>query len=376
MKKRAIVTYFLAFALLFSACVYRIPDNTQGTSGPVLQGTEGTSAPTAQGTESTPSSSDTSPTFETTANPSPTELDVDDFHTYPAVDYIPELSGDIYNIDTLSYQEVSFYVGEQLITGMSVIACHENAEKVIIPDEIMGLPVVSIGDKVFANNTNLTEIALPSSLVAVGEQAFCRCENLTALSLPASVKLIGSQAFSFCPGLTEIRITADMELSLYALEDAVGLKSVYMEDGVVSNNISLSGLTALTTVHLPQGEIRLGNPEYGLSRIRILLGTSVTFIEVPEGIIYLGDFVFEESSLESIVLPSTLTILGEDIFGIPYFGVAPIKEVFYRGTEEQCLQELKDQVADVGATIYYLSETEPTEEGNFWHYVDGQPVIW
>ena len=365
MKKRAIVIYILAFALFLSACAYRIPNDTQGTS-----------APTAQGTESTPSSSDTSPTFETTENPSPTELDVDDFHTYPAVDYIPELSGDIYNIDALSYQEVSFYVGEQLITGMSVIACQENAEKVIIPDEIMGLPVVSIGDKVFANNTNLTEIALPSNLVAVGEQAFCRCENLTALSLPASVKLIGSQAFSFCPGLTEIRITADMELSLYALEDAVGLKSVYMEDGVVSNNISLSGLTALTTVHLPQGEIRLGNPEYGLSRIRILLGTSVTFIEVPEGIIYLGDFVFEESSLESIVLPSTLTILGEDIFGIPYFGVAPIKEVFFRGTEAQCLQELKDQVADVGATIYYLSETEPTEEGNFWHYVDGQPVIW
>lgn len=28
------------------------------------------------------------------------------------------------------------------------------------------------------------------------------------------------------------------------------------------------------------------------------------------------------------------------------------------------------------ATKYFYSESEPTEEGNFWHYVDGEPTIW
>jgi hypothetical protein len=30
----------------------------------------------------------------------------------------------------------------------------------------------------------------------------------------------------------------------------------------------------------------------------------------------------------------------------------------------------------VNATRYYYSETEPTEEGNFWHWVDGEVVVW
>ena len=28
------------------------------------------------------------------------------------------------------------------------------------------------------------------------------------------------------------------------------------------------------------------------------------------------------------------------------------------------------------ATNYFYSETAPTEEGNFWHYVDGKPTPW
>lgn len=27
-------------------------------------------------------------------------------------------------------------------------------------------------------------------------------------------------------------------------------------------------------------------------------------------------------------------------------------------------------------TVYYYSETFPTTEGNFWHYIDGEPTVW
>ena len=26
--------------------------------------------------------------------------------------------------------------------------------------------------------------------------------------------------------------------------------------------------------------------------------------------------------------------------------------------------------------VYFYSEIEPTESGNYWHYVDGEPTIW
>jgi hypothetical protein len=31
---------------------------------------------------------------------------------------------------------------------------------------------------------------------------------------------------------------------------------------------------------------------------------------------------------------------------------------------------------DIGTDYYYYSETEPTEVGNYWHYVNGEPTIW
>lgn len=30
----------------------------------------------------------------------------------------------------------------------------------------------------------------------------------------------------------------------------------------------------------------------------------------------------------------------------------------------------------LNATVYYFSETAPTEEGDFWHYVDGEITVW
>ena len=30
----------------------------------------------------------------------------------------------------------------------------------------------------------------------------------------------------------------------------------------------------------------------------------------------------------------------------------------------------------VEATRYYYSETEPADDGNFWHYVDDVPAKW
>ena len=30
----------------------------------------------------------------------------------------------------------------------------------------------------------------------------------------------------------------------------------------------------------------------------------------------------------------------------------------------------------INTIIYYYSEIEPITLGNYWHYVDGEPVVW
>jgi hypothetical protein len=52
--------------------------------------------------------------------------------------------------------------------------------------------------------------------------------------------------------------------------------------------------------------------------------------------------------------------------------------VYYAGTAEDWNIFLGGWNGDVGneSVRYYYSESEPTENGNFWHYVDGVPTAW
>ena len=54
-----------------------------------------------------------------------------------------------------------------------------------------------------------------------------------------------------------------------------------------------------------------------------------------------------------------------------------IRYIYYCGTYDEFVAEF----GHPSSNLYYIhffqySETEPTEDGNYWHYVDGIPVIW
>ena len=283
MKRPAIITYLLAIALLCSACVYKNPDDI----------------------ESTPPHSDTSPSFDSIE------------HSIPTENTATPARGDTCTVGPYKFEYGVFYGETEDIYGWMLVSCENSVENAVVPSEVMGFPVISIGVIMgayppFSENTALKSIVIPDTVVYIGYCAFRYCKNLTDITLSCNYKSVGDYIYS---------------------------------DG----------------------------------RNCLLAGTSVTFLEVPEGVTRLSEFVFMESSLESLVLPSTLEIVEYYIFVGPFADTTakyPLKEVFYRGTAEQCPYALLDQVAMTDATIYYLSETEPTEEGNFWHYVDGKPVIW
>lgn len=65
-----------------------------------------------------------------------------------------------------------------------------DADRVVIPAEIDGQPVVSIGEKVF-KNTTVSEVILPDSIKAILEEAFSGCKRLQHIDLPDSVEYLG-----------------------------------------------------------------------------------------------------------------------------------------------------------------------------------------
>ena len=66
----------------------------------------------------------------------------------------------------------------------------EQAEGVIIPDTINGLPVTAIGGATFRFNTNLTGVTMPDSVTNIGYDAFYGCTSLTSVAIPHGVRVI------------------------------------------------------------------------------------------------------------------------------------------------------------------------------------------
>lgn len=70
-----------------------------------------------------------------------------------------------------------------------------DAERVVIPAKIGGLPVVSIGEKVF-KNTTVSEVILPESIKAILREAFSGCKRLQHIDLPDGLEYLGSHCFA------------------------------------------------------------------------------------------------------------------------------------------------------------------------------------
>ena len=78
---------------------------------------------------------------------------------------------------------------------------------------------------------------------------------------------------------------------------------------------------------------------------------ALNYLYIPKSIMSIEGMVFYSCSPSIILYEGT----SEEWKNIPI------------GTDNACLSK------DI---IYYYTESQPTTEGNFWHYVDGVPTVW
>lgn len=77
---------------------------------------------------------------------------------------------------------------------------------VIIPSEIKGVKVKSIGVASFLGNSNITSIKIPYGVENIGEGAFHECTSLKEITIPNSVTQIGANIFYGCKSLKSVTI--------------------------------------------------------------------------------------------------------------------------------------------------------------------------
>jgi hypothetical protein len=227
------------------------------------------------------------------------------------------------------------------------------ATELVIPAEIDGYAVTSIGSWTFSGRRELTSVTIPDSITSIGEYAFYNCEGLTSVDISANVTEIGVHAFSGCIKMTTINVSEDnpnytsvdgilFNKSLtsliqypggktdaeYTVPDSVqaiaeggfrgnrNLTSVTFSENVrdIGNNIfeNCNGLVSISVDENNENFTSVDGVLFNKDITEILRfprskeGASYT---VPDTVTVIGTFAFQSSDLTEIVLHDGITEL-------------------------------------------------------------------
>jgi hypothetical protein len=309
---------------------------------------------------------------------------------------------------------------------------------IVIPASYNGLPVTEIADNAFSASTTILSLTIPTSVTTIGYRAFFSCSNLTSVTIGESVTSIGEEAFYSCKRLVEIYNLSGLDIEkesgdngfvgyhaidIYESSDSKSSLHtsddyIFYENGDIVYLIDYLGTK--TELSLPD---KYNNKNYGIYDYAFFHYSDLESITIPDGVTSIGRYAFGYcSSLNKITIPDSVTSIGNYAFccciyltyvaigngttsignsafyncfilfdviisdSVTSIGLGAFRYcsfltfVYYTGTsadwENISMGSTNSELAS--ATIYYYSESQPTDEGNYWHYgTDGvTPVIW
>ncbi len=238
--------------------------------------------------------------------------------------------------------------------------------------------------KMYLNGEHVTKLIIPDGVTVIGRYAFYNCSTVTSLEIPASVTSVGEDAFYFCP----IRVATAPPSALSAIPRG------YLESLIIHGSGRVTDCRAANLASVViEGTVESIGSEAFMSCGRL------TDVTISEGVKTIeNEAFFDCSSLKSIVIPDSVTSIGKEAFGcaysltsvvigsgVEYIGAYAfwkcdsLESVYYRGTESDFknISINSDNAELNAAALYYYSEAEPADEGNYWHYDEnGEIAVW
>lgn len=212
-------------------------------------------------------------------------------------------NGREYDGINVNVPELAPYIGKGIrITSYNGF---EN-ERVIVPKEIDGKPVISIGVEAFMN-TNLSQIILPSTLKGILASAFKGCKNLTHIDLPYGLEYLGPSCFS-STALSSITIPDTVtSLSEKCFSGCNNLEKVLLGNNITeieSDAFTFCG--KLTSISLPDSLQSIGSGAFSCTKIQT--------ISLPDSLQNIGHQAFLGTEIQTIILPENLKKISDDAF--------------------------------------------------------------
>ena len=234
-----------------------------------------------------------------------------------------------------------------LSDGGNIKSYSGSAAEVEIPSAIGGYNTVSIGVNAFKDNTSIKKVIIPEGVTEIQPNAFSGCTNLETVVLPDTLNFIYQNAFRDCPKLKDVTLPDGVvyvgfaaycgsgtgtfrgsaaEYDSQAFAES-GFDTILLAPGTdISGDYMFSG-AALSEIQLPDGLTAIGKGAFtNCHNIqRITLPDSVTtigesafasmfglpYINLPEGITEIPDNCFNSTTLDTLVIPASVTRIGD-----------------------------------------------------------------
>ncbi len=126
--------------------------------------------------------------------------------------------------------------------------------------------------------------------------------------------------------------------------------------------------------------------------------TQLTSVTIPDSVTFIGAYAFNGcTKLTTVTIGNSVASIGEEAFrgcaklttvtigssiasidNATFTDCSSLTSVYYKGTQSDwnniSIGSFNGNL--MTATRYYYSESQPTDEGNYWRYVDGVPTFW
>lgn len=185
--------------------------------------------------------------------------------------------------------------------GVRITAYNKkNSDVVVIPSEIEGYPVVSIGKEVFAKS-RISEIVLPNTIRALLKSAFEDCRNLKKITLPEGLIHIGDNCFNGS-GLMEIEIPNSVrELPMFCFANC-DIRKAQVGTSVRKIGQLAFGRNPIASIKLSEGvEVLDGN---------CLSATRLSGVVIPRSVKEIHPVAFANIDNPQAPARVTLAVLG------------------------------------------------------------------
>ena len=245
----------------------------------------------------------------------------------PNVDYWIYMHAYVLVADPAEYYTYEIQNGEATITGYNKDLLRR---KVLIPEEIEGCPVTTIGDRAFydmpsgsgekfyipdnvttfgkeafAVSAYLDAVRMPQKLTKMGEGVFAACLQLHFLEIPDSLTEIPDYAFTNCWGYGEV--------NKYSAEQSIG-----KVEQCVGKNVTKIGKYAFAgcwNMGKAWGDGRLPEKLESIGEGAFQYCYKIKSLEIPAGVTVIPDRTFQGCErLESIQIDGDITMIGAEAF--------------------------------------------------------------